>query len=55
MATSTSLTGNFAGEKASGYLYPAILAANTIGSGIVTTHKILSTNLILETWLPQAF
>ena len=39
MATSTSLTGNFAGEKASGYLYPAILAANTIGSGIVTTHE----------------
>ena len=41
MATPTgqSLTGNFAGEKASGYLYPAILAANTIGSGIVTTHE----------------
>jgi hypothetical protein len=39
MATSTTLTGNFAGEKASGYLYPAILAANTIGSGIVTTHE----------------
>jgi len=39
MATVQSLTGNFAGEKASGYLYPAILAANTIGSGIVTTHE----------------
>lgn len=43
MATSTSdysnLSGNFTGEKASGYLYPAILAANTIGSGIVTTHE----------------
>ena len=39
MATGQSLTGNFAGEKASGYLYPAILAANTIGSGIVTTHE----------------
>ena len=39
MATSTSLTGNFAGEKASGYLYPAILAANSIGSGIVTVHE----------------
>ena len=41
MATPTgqSLTGNFAGEKASGYLYPAILAANTIGSGIVTVHE----------------
>ena len=49
MATSTrNLTGNFAGEKASGYLYPAILAANTIGSGIVTLTKILSTNLMLE-------
>ena len=43
MATSTSdyanLSGNFTGEKASGYLYPAILAANTIGNGIVTTHE----------------
>lgn len=39
MATSTSLSGNFAGEKASGYLYPAILAANTIGEGIVTVHE----------------
>jgi hypothetical protein len=39
MATSTSLSGNFAGEKASGYLYPAILAANTIGEGLVTTHE----------------
>jgi hypothetical protein len=39
MATVQSLTGNFAGEKASGYLYPAILAANSIGSGIVTVHE----------------
>jgi hypothetical protein len=39
MATSTTLTGNFAGEKAQGYLYPAILAANTIGSGNITVHE----------------
>lgn len=37
--TVTTLTGNFAGDKAAGYLYPAILAANTIGSGNITVHE----------------
>ncbi len=36
--TSTSFTGNYAGEKAVGYLAPAILAANTIANGGVTVH-----------------
>jgi len=39
MATNSTLTGNFAGEKAAGYVYPAILAANTIGGGLVTVHE----------------
>lgn len=39
MATTTSLTGNYAGEKAVGYLAPAILAANTIANGGVTVHE----------------
>lgn len=38
MATNTSFTGNYAGEKAVGYLAPAILAANTIANGGVTVH-----------------
>lgn len=36
--TNTSFTGNYAGEKAVGYLAPAILAANTIANGGVTVH-----------------
>lgn len=39
MATVTTLTGNFAGEKAAGYLYPAILGSNTINDGLVTVHE----------------
>jgi hypothetical protein len=55
MATSTSLTGNFAGEKASGYLYPAILAANTIGSGIVTTHENIKYKLNIRNMATTGF
>lgn len=38
MATTPLFTGNFAGEKAVGYIAPAILSANTIANGGVTVH-----------------
>jgi len=34
-----SITGNFAGEKAAGYIYPALLSGKTLGEGNVTIHE----------------
>jgi len=39
MATETTLSGNFAGTKAAGYFYPAILQGNTINDNVITIHE----------------
>ena len=34
-----NISGNFAGEKAAGYIYPALLSGKTLGEGNVTIHE----------------
>ena len=34
-----TISGNFAGVKAAGYIYPALLTGNTLGQGLVTIHE----------------
>tara|TARA_R110001606_G_scaffold256446_1_gene404579 strand:+ start:514 stop:1419 length:906 start_codon:yes stop_codon:yes gene_type:complete len=34
-----TISGNFAGIEAAGYIYPALLTGNTLGQGLVTVHE----------------
>ena len=47
MATSANgiYTGNYAGEKAAGYIAPAVLSANTLAQNVVTIHENIAYRL----------
>jgi len=48
MATSVPngiYTGNYAGEKAAGYIAPAVLSANTLAQNVVTVHENIAYRL----------
>ena len=55
MATTSSLTGNFAGTKAQGYLYPAVMTANTLTNDIVETHENVKYKLNLRNLATTGF
>ena len=49
------LTGNFAGTKAQGYLYPAVMTANTLTNNIVETHENVKYKLNLRNLATTGF
>ena len=55
MATGTGFSGNFAGTKAQGYLYPAVMTANTLTNNIVETHENVKFKLNLRNLATTGF
>ena len=55
MATTSTLTGNFAGTKAQGYLYPAVMTANTLTNNIIETHENVKYKLNLRNLATTGF
>ena len=55
MATTQTFTGNYAGEKAIGYVAPAVLSANTIAQGAVTVHENVRYKLNVRNFASTGF
>jgi len=55
MAKNSDFTGNYAGEKAIGYVAPAVLSANTIAQGAVTVHENIRYKLNVRNFASTGF